>query len=148
MKNVLIALVVCAQSLVVFAGESGGHGGSGKAHRDNTALFPPHVADKSLSTAPAQAKLTAPAFMAKVSTDTQKLEWSASPTADSYHLQVATDANFKWLLVDDHWVKSTNYELKGLEKGKHYYWRVAAVKSDNDSMSLKSNFVSSMFAAE
>ncbi len=148
MKNVLIALVVCAQSLIVFAGESGGHGGSGKAHRDNTALFPPQVADKSLSTPPAQTKLTSPEFMAKIKADAQKLEWTASSSADSYHLQVATDPNFKWLMVDEHWVKATSYEVKGLQKGKHYYWRVAAVKSNNDPMSLKSNFVSSMFAAE
>lgn len=148
MKNVLVALVVCAQSLVVFAGESGGHGGSGKAHRDNTALFPPQVADQSLSTPPAQAKLTSPAFMAKVTADSQKLEWSASPTADAYHVQVATDPNFKWLVADDHWVKTTSFDVSGLQKGKHYYWRVASVKSNNDSMSLKSNFVSSMFAAE
>ncbi len=152
MKKVLVASLIFIQSFSGFAAgpasSEGGHGQSGKSHRDNTALFPPQVADKSRSTPPQQAKLISPKFMQKVTSDKQKLEWSASPTADAYHIQVATDPNFKWLVAEDHWVKTTSFEVSGLQKGKHYYWRVASVKSDNDSMAMKNNFISSMFSAQ
>lgn len=152
MKNVLVVVLSFLQSFAVFASapatSAGDHEQTGKAHRDNNALFPPQMADKSRATMPEQAKLISPKFMSKVTADKQKLEWSASPTADAYHVQVATDPNFKWLVADDHWVKATSFEVSGLQKGKHYYWRVASVKSDNDAMAMKNNFVSSMFSAE
>lgn len=146
MKNMLIAALVLS-SLSLFANESGKHE-EGKSHRDNGALFPPQMSDKSLATPPEQSRPMTPKFMAHVTSDKQTLEWSASATADAYHLQVATDPNFKWLVVDDHWVKSTTFEVTGLQKGKHYYWRVAAEKSNNDAMYLKNNFMSSMFSVE
>ncbi|MFN7905693.1 MAG: fibronectin type III domain-containing protein [Pseudobdellovibrionaceae bacterium] len=143
MKIALMTLLLIAQSVVVLAA-----GASGKSHRDNTALFPTLTPDKSFATPPPRTKLIAPAFMAKITSDKQKLEWSAATGADAYHVQVATDPNFKWLVVNEHWVKDTSFEVRDLEKEKHYYWRVAGVKSDNDAMYIKNNFVSSMFSTE
>ncbi len=115
-----------------------------KGHRDNTALYPPTVKNAEKSTAPAPPQLQHPEFMAKVPTATN-LKWAASETADVYHLQVATDANFKWLQVDDHNVKQTEFSLKNLEPGKKYYWRVAAWKNGNMPGTNKSFFASSSF---
>ncbi|MBL7670789.1 MAG: fibronectin type III domain-containing protein [Bdellovibrionaceae bacterium] len=120
---------------------AGGHG------RDNTSLFPPKKPNKSLSTPPALSILLEPVTMSKVGGSAVVLKWQAVAGADSYHLQVATDANFKWLKADENLYKNTSYELKNLEAGKHYYWRVASINSGNIPSTIKSDFVKSMFEA-
>jgi hypothetical protein len=119
----------------------------GEGHK--APLFPQPVANRAKATAPSTPELTAPAFMSKVSGGNVTLKWNSVPTADFYRVQVATDANFKWLISDEKALmhKETSFEVKGLEAGKHYYWRVFAVKSDNDPGYTKSLASKSMFEA-
>ncbi len=145
----------CAQS----KGESHGpNHGAEQGAKDNThqeghndlskkmnSLFPEKQKDPRVSTRPLQVKLESPKFLTVVSAPSVKLGWSDGAGATSYHLQVATDPNFKWLLVNEHFVKGSSYDLAKLEAGKRYFWRVASVKDDNISMFTKSLFVSSAF---
>ena len=122
------------------------HGSVSKAKQhDPGSLFPQPKQNKDKSTPPAKATLSEPAFMAKITGAKATLKWSAVSGAENYHLQVATDPNFKWLKVDDQFQKNTTYELTGLEAGKSYYWRVAAVKNSNDAMYIKGDYEKSMF---
>lgn len=97
---------------------------------------------------PSIVKLTSPKFMTKIAGNSAKLEWTAVEGATNYHVQVATDPNFKWLVTNDQWVKSNSFDATSLEENKKYYWRVASVKSQNDSMFTKSVFVSSAFSTK
>jgi hypothetical protein len=108
-------------------------------------LFPEPQKNPMQSDRPTTVKLSSPKFLSKISGAETKLDWEAVEGATHYHVQVATDPNFKWLVANDHWVKTNSFEAKNLEAGQKYFWRVAAVKSDNDSMYTKSLFVSSVF---
>jgi hypothetical protein len=72
------------------------------------------------------------------------LKWKAEG-ADTFHVQVATDPRFKWLVIDDHYVKANSFDLKALSKGQQYFWRIAARKPDNDAGNTKGFFKTSSF---
>lgn len=108
-------------------------------------LFPQPVQNPSVTVRPLTVKLNAPAFLGHVSAGSVKLEWAASTGATGYHLQIATDSNFKWLVVNDAHVTGTSYDFGQAETGKTYFWRVAATNYANNSMYTKSLFVSSVF---
>jgi hypothetical protein len=110
-------------------------------------LFPEKQQNAKLSTRPSVVELTAPKFLSKVA-GTAKLAWKEARGANTYHVQVATDPNFKWVVAEDHFVKSNTFEFSKAEAGLKYFWRVAAYNSDNDSMFTKSNFTSSVFIAK
>ena len=112
---------------------------------DPNKLFPQPKMNKTKTTPPAKTELIEPAFMALVSGQAVTLKWNAVDTAENYHLQVATDPNFKWLKVNENFVKRPSYDLSGLEAGQKYYWRVAAVKNSNDPMYTKGPFEVSSF---
>ena len=137
-----LSLLVFAFSINALAA-----GGGTAVHKGshNMDIFPVHQADASLSTIPAKPALVAPAFGAKVPAGSVALQWKAVDTAQVYHVQVASDANFKWIVQEDHFVKATEFQASGLEAGKSYYWRVAAVKSDNMTGTMKSNFAANSF---
>lgn len=143
-KYLLIALFA---SLVSFSIGFANEHAAGEAHggRDPGKLFPPPKMNKSKSTPPKRTELIEPAFMAQVPGTLVTLKWNVVETAENYHLQVATDPNFKWLMVDDNFVKRPSFELKQLQAGKTYYWRVAAVKNSNDPMFIKGAFEASSF---
>ena len=121
-------------------------GGHGNLSEKMNALFPPKEADVTKGHAPAKAKLVGPAFFSTVTGDSTELSWESVEGASEYHVQVATDPNFKWLVADEHFVKATKFQVSKLEAGKHYFWRVAAVKEDNASTHRKAFFATSMFA--
>lgn len=118
---------------------------SGKGHRDNNALFPKPQAKTSNSAMPAKVELQEPGFAATVSGGQTILKWSEATGVESYHVQVATDPNFKWLTVDAPLHKGTTYQVQNLEAGKHYYWRVSATKQSNWPGSSKGPYSNSMF---
>ena len=109
-------------------------------------LFPKPMPAAGLAVEPEKTKLESPAYFAKVAATEVTLKWSAVEGADFYHLQVATDPNFKWLVANEFAVKDTAFQAKGLEVGKHYYWRVLSVKDNNAQTHRKSAFATSMFA--
>lgn len=136
MLSVLAAIVTLTFGMTSLASEGG---------RDNNALFPQPTPNKTESVTPEKTQLVEPAFYAKIGDAKVKLAWKAVATADAYHVQVAKDPQFKWLLSDENLFNGTTYEVSNLEAGKQYFWRVAAIKTTNLPGHRKSLFASSMF---
>lgn len=113
---------------------------------DMDGLFPPPKNDVSKSDRADKPELVAPAFFAKIGDSKVKLEWKESAKAEAYHVQVATDPNFKWLVKEEEMYKGTSLEVTGLEAGKHYFWRVSGERPDNKAGHTHGAFASSMFA--
>lgn len=113
---------------------------------DMNGLFPPPKADLSLGERPTKPELSSPAFFQKIGDSKVTLEWKAVANAEVYHVQVATDPSFKWLVKEENLYKGTTLEVTGLEGGKHYYWRVSGVKPGNKAGHIQGAFASSMFA--
>jgi hypothetical protein len=138
--KILISFAVFAASLTFgltsLAAEEG---------RDMNALFPKPQPNVALSQPPAKTELVSPSYYEKMSGATATLKWKESTDASVYHVQVATDPNYKWLVKEEHLYKGTSLELSGLEAGKHYFWRVAAVKPDNKAGDIAGPFAASMF---
>lgn len=141
--------VLTLTSALSFANEGGEHtaapAAEGKGSKTATNFFPKKQADKTLATRPESPELIEPAFMTKVTGGTVTLKWKEVAGATNYHLQLATDPNFKWLVKNDFLYQGTSFEATGLEAGKHYYWRVAAQKGTNEPAYTKSGFNKSMF---
>ncbi|HEY8271910.1 MAG TPA: fibronectin type III domain-containing protein [Pseudobdellovibrionaceae bacterium] len=112
---------------------------------DMDGLFPPPQSNLSFGERPAKPELTAPSFFQKINASQATLTWKAVPTAESYHVQLATDPNFKWLVKEEQLLKGTTLEVAGLESGKHYFWRVSAMKPENKNGHIQGAFSSSMF---
>ncbi len=109
-------------------------------------IFPPHHPITEKTTRPASPTLEAPAFLAQISGNETTLKWQATAETNFYHLQVATDANFKWLIVDEQMYKNgTEYKVSGLTPGTQYFWRVASGNTANDRGFLTGYFSSSAF---
>jgi|GEM_PF-3621951 len=121
------------------------------APKDHTitmnSLFPEKQPLTKLTTRPTRVVLSSPKFLAKV-TGAVKLEWTGVPGANTYHVQIATDPNFKWLVADEHFIKETSFEFAKTEARNKYFWRVAAFNTDNESMFTKSIFVDSIFITQ
>lgn len=111
----------------------------------NLNLFPPPQANPSKIARPAKPELLAPTYRAQITDSKVSLKWAPVASADAYHLQVATDPNFKWLVVNQEILNGTSFDLNSLEKGHHYFWRVAALKTDNDPTYMKGWFALSTF---
>ncbi|MEO0293418.1 MAG: FG-GAP-like repeat-containing protein [candidate division WOR-3 bacterium] len=59
------------------------------------------------------------------------LEWQELPDVDGYHLQVARDANFSELIVDEY-LSETSYILTSLSYGERLYWHVSSYIEDEE----------------
>lgn len=116
------------------------------SHEMNS-LFPEKQKNVNVVSRPVAVEIVSPKFLSKVSGEI-KLEWKSTPGANAYHVQIATDPNFKWLVIHDPLVKNTSFNFSKVESGKKYYWRVAALNTNNDSMYTKSNFSSSVFVTK
>ncbi len=139
----ILALGLSVQTLAA-GGATNGHSLTEKMN----ALYPEKQKIPELVTRPAPVKLVSPKFMTAINGNSATLEWTAGNGANSYHVQVATDPNFKWLVTNQHLVQGNSFEVKDLQPATTYYWRVASTKSDNDSMYTKSLFESSMFSTQ
>lgn len=117
-----------------------------KTVEEMRSLFPPKKPELGKGTEPAKTTLEAPAYFAKIDGNEVTLKWKAVDGADQYHLQVATDPNFKWLVTNEYFLTNTTYQQKDLKPGLHYFWRVNAVAKDNAPTHRKSGFAMSMFA--
>jgi len=112
---------------------------------DMNALFPPPQSNPSLGERPDKPELTTPTYFQKISDAKVTLQWKASPNAEAYHVQVAKDPNFKWLVKEENLYKGTSLDITGLEGGKHYFWRVSGLKPDNKAGHMQGFFSASMF---
>lgn len=148
----IFALVISSKTLANESAPAAAHGkGEAKPERDNTALFPPKKADKSMTTRPEKPELLEPAAMSEVKGDKVTLKWKEGTGATSFHLQVATDPNFKWIvqerMIDEKQklFTETSFELTDLKPDQHYYWRVASLRTSNNAGYVKGEFSKSMF---
>lgn len=142
--SVLTFAITLALSSTSVAESTGGEHHDPLSEKMNS-FFPKPQAREGANITPDKPTLSAPKFFAAMAADKVELTWGAVEGADEYHVQVAKDPNFKWLVKDDNHHKSTSFEITNLEAGKHYYWRVAAVKSGNWDTFRKSYFATSMF---
>ena len=106
----------CVEAKAEHKSEKAGHGSQEDHHeklgKTMNSLFPQKQKDASHSTRPTVVKLTSPKFLAKIAGNSTKLEWTAAEGATAYHVQVATDPNFKWLVANEYWVKGTSFEAE------------------------------------
>jgi hypothetical protein len=79
--------------------------------------------------------LEAPANGSTVTSLTPILTWAASTSGASYRLQVANDANFSNLVIDQQNLAGLSYSVPAgkLSEGQTYYWKVKASKDNQDS---------------
>lgn len=124
-----------------FAWANSEHGNL-KPHQN---VFPPKMSSKENTQMPGKIELTEPAALSKISGTSTVLKWKELQGADRYHVQVATDPNFKWLVLNDTNVKETQLEVGQLESAKHYFWRVSGLRSNNEAGYLKGYFSTSSF---
>lgn len=116
-------------------------------HKWNKLFSQPKFEEK-LAATPAKTTLLSPDFMQTVSAAKVQLKWKDVSDAPEYHVQVATDPNFKWLTIDQNNVKENKFEATGLEAGKTYFWRVASVNTGKTNTHQKSSFVQSSFVTK
>lgn len=128
-------------------GEAHG-GGHGPAKPYDLEIVKQPVSDTENATRPAMPVLQSPEVLAKVTGTNVTLKWQEVKGASVYHIQVATDPNFKWLIVDEENFPQTSFQPQGLTAGQNYFWRVAARKPGNWASYTKSFFSSSSFATK
>lgn len=75
----------------------------------------------------AKPELTAPSDGEQdvAATNGVKFSWNAVENAGTYHVEIATDADFKEIVKSEA-TDQTSISVKGLEKSATYYWRVTA----------------------
>ncbi len=101
--------------------------------------------DRMKGLVPAKTRLLSPKALDKISGGSVSLKWEAVPNAEVYHVQVATDPRFKWMVSEKMDVTGESYNVAGLESGKQYFWRVAARRPTNDAGYTKGAFTFSSF---
>jgi hypothetical protein len=69
----------------------------------------------------------------KVRSETVTFTWTETNVAKSYRLQVASDAQFKNILIDQDKIKEVEYGTSQLGVG-NYFWRVATIIEKNGKM--------------
>ena len=129
------------------------HVTTAQSHEEGTpakmnSLFPEKQPDPTRVARPGATELVSPSFLSNLTPGTVRLEWKSGTNvngAAQYHVQVATDPNFKWLVVNEHFVNGKMYDFTKAEAGQRYFWRVAGVKGDNKPGYTQANFVSSAF---
>ena len=101
--------------------------------------------NSSLTTHLTPPKIVTPIPVTDVSGPDVTLEWQKVNLADSYHVQVSDNPGFFNPLVNEQLYPELKYTVKGLEKGRLYFWRVASFKKDNVPGESKSNFTLGSF---
>ncbi len=143
--KLLISILLALTSQVSIAAATGeAHQEGAKSHKDWNQVFKQPEANKSLSETPEKTQLLEPAFLSQIKGSEVTLKWKAVEGV-KYHLQVATDSNFKWIITNEQLVDYTEYTVKNLENNKQYFWRVYTQKPENMSAYTKSSGVSSAF---
>lgn len=66
----------------------------------------------------------------KVRTENVNFTWTQSSEAKTYHLQVASDMQFKQIILDETQIKASEFSTDKLSLGR-YFWRVASVIEKN-----------------
>lgn len=158
--KILLSILAFAMTLTLAnksVAAGGGHGeGHGDGHKsavhdpseEMNKLFPPKKADPTKRVPPAKPELVSPEYHATVDSKAVELKWNEVEGATHYHVQVAKDPNFKWLVSNNDVVKGTSFKAEGLEAGKTYFWRVLTVNSNMEQLFTKSPFAPSSFVTK
>jgi hypothetical protein len=136
-----------ALSLTLLAAGSALANADVEGGRDMNALFPQPKPNTTLSQRPDKPELEAPGYYEKINDAKVVLKWKESAGATVYHVQVATDPNFKWLVKEESLLKATSLEVTGLQGGKSYFWRVAGINPENKNGHIQGVYNASMFEA-
>lgn len=83
--------------------------------------------------APAVPSLVSPINGALDQSYTPTLVWQSSPSATSYHLQLAKDSLFTTIVIDDSTLTDTVVTTDSLEYSTYYYWHVKAKNIGGES---------------
>jgi len=81
---------------------------------------------KTIVAIPAAPVLVSPANGAKNIVKNTQFKWNAVQDAETYRLQVFTDADLSSAFEDDSIITSAEKQLSGLKSGMKYFWRVNA----------------------
>ncbi len=95
-----------------------------------------------IDTSKASFRLLYPANGDAISADSTQLFWEDALLANRYDIIVATDAEFKNIVVSEE-VHNNIYDLSSLTPGTRYYWKVIA---KNTSRNLKAQWESEVFS--
>lgn len=136
--KLILTILLSVFGLSSFAADS--HSEAEKPYRN---FLPQPKANKLLATLPFKVKLVSPKAFSKVGSSVT-LNWEPSEGAETYHVQVAKDAAFKWIIAEDHFVTNTQFEASNLPAGQ-VFWRVAAGRPKNMAAHWKTIFTSSSF---
>lgn len=75
---------------------------------------------------PAAPQLLSPTNGAAMQPTSLTLTWIASPTAQTYHIQLAADAGFTTLILNDSTLVSVSKSVSILNNSQTYHWKVRA----------------------
>lgn len=142
--KLLITLLLSLTCQFTFAAHTSEHKEGEHAEKDWNEVFKQPVMNNTLTQMPAQSQLLEPAFMAQVKAPEVVLKWKPVEGV-KYHLQVATDPNYKWLIANEQLVSFNEFALKNLKPNQQYFWRVFTQKPDNQRGYTKSLAVGSEF---
>lgn len=141
--KLLIAAIVLLTAHLTFAAEEGPEG-----KKPKFIIFEKDAPVHANAVIPGRPKILSPEPL-KVVTETDIiLKWNPVQDADAYSIQVSDDINFFKLLINEGLYSQTEYTFKGAEKGKNYYWRVAALKTTNRRGAMKSLYNLSSFTTQ
>ncbi|MCX6135263.1 MAG: T9SS type A sorting domain-containing protein [Ignavibacteriales bacterium] len=82
---------------------------------------------------PSTVSLTAPANAATAVTVSPTLSWASQVIAKTYRLQLATDAAFTSIVLDDATITTASKAVGPLSGNATYYWRVSATNAGGTS---------------
>lgn len=138
----LVSIVIFASTLALTAQSVAS---DANLEREMNALFPPPQSNLTLAQPPEKPALESPTYYQKVAPGSVTLKWKESSETPFFHVQVATDPGFKWLVKEEHLFNGNSIEISNLSGGKHYFWRIAGVKPNNKNGHTKGPYASSMF---
>jgi hypothetical protein len=141
--KLLIAALVMLTAHLTLAAETG-HGGG----KPKFIIYENEAPVHANAVIPGRPKILSPEPLKVVSEADVVLKWNPVQDADAYSVQVSDDVNFFKLLVNEGLYAQTEYTFKGAEKGKNYYWRVAALRTTNKPGAMKSLYNRSSFTAQ
>ncbi|MGE3756420.1 MAG: fibronectin type III domain-containing protein [Pseudobdellovibrionaceae bacterium] len=107
-------------------------------------FLPQPTPDAAKAEPPPSPKLSSPEAYTVINEQSVTLKWEAVAESDFYTVQVATDPNFRWMSKNESMFKGTEITVN-VEPGRHYFWRVASNKANNQPGTMKSYFATSTF---
>jgi hypothetical protein len=141
MKLLLATLMILISNLGLASEKAGDH-------KPKFIIYEPEAAVNANATAPDRPKILSPEPLKVLSESDITLRWNAIQDADAYSVQVSDDANFFKILTNESLYPQTEYTFRGAEKGKIYYWRVAALRTGNKPGTQKSLYNRSSFSVQ